>query len=263
MHVGVDGKVALITGASHGIARAIAEAFLTSGAKAVAIAGRKVDVLQDVAQQLDPERSLIFAWNVEDDEEIASAITTTIERFGALDVLVNDTATNPDYVPLDYGPLMDTDMAAIDRTWTINQRVPLVAAREAWRQWMAVHGGVIVNVSSLGPHQLNLTLGAYNVSRAALDHLTRQLALELAPSVRVNAVATSVIRSNFSELPSSWNYDAVARTHPLQRLGEPEDIANAVMFLASDVASWVTGHVLAVDGGVTGATSVFGDLEGI
>jgi NAD(P)-dependent dehydrogenase (short-subunit alcohol dehydrogenase family) len=139
----------------------------------------------------------------------------------------------------------------------VNQRAPLVVAREAWRQWMRDHGGVIVNIGSIGGIQPSAALGAYNVSKAALHHLTRQLALEMAPDVRVNAVAAAIVKTDFSEMLYTWDEDAVARMHPLNRLGEPDDVARAVTFLASDAASWVTGVILPVDGGLTGASSSF------
>lgn len=252
MEVSLEGKVTLVTGGSRGIGRAIARAFLDSGAEGVVITGRKPDPLRAVAEELDPQRCLPVPGNVSDDAAVAETIATTLERFGALDILVNNAGTNPVA-----GQMVDIDLDAVDKTWQVNQRAPLVVAREAWKQAMSERGGVIVNVGSVGGLQPSPALGAYNVSKAALHHMTRQLALELAPTVRVNAVAAAIVKTDFSEMLYSWDPDAVAKAHPLHRLGEPEDVANAVTFLASDAASWITGVVLAVDGGVTGAMSFF------
>ncbi len=146
-------------------------------------------------------------------------------------------------------------MGAIDKTWDVNLRAPLVWAREAWRASMRDNGGAIVSIGSVGGLQPSLAIGAYNVSKAAVHHLTRQLAHELAPGVRVNAVAAAIVRTKLSEMLWSWDEEAVAAAHPLQRLGTPEDVARSVVFLLSDASSWITGVVLPVDGGVTGATS--------
>ncbi len=118
---------------------------------------------------------------------------------------------------------------------------------------MREHGGSIVNVASVGGLVPGPLLGAYNVSKAALIFLTRQLAFEMAPKVRVNAVAPGIVKTRFSRLLWEMNEDAAADLHPLHRLGEVEDVAAAVLFLASDAASWITGVTVPVDGGVTGA----------
>jgi NAD(P)-dependent dehydrogenase (short-subunit alcohol dehydrogenase family) len=135
----------------------------------------------------------------------------------------------------------------------VNQRAPLVWARAAWHGWMREHGGSVVSIGSVGGLAPGPMIGAYNVSKAALHHLTRQLALELAPSVRVNAIAAAVVRTRLSEALWASDPDAAARTHPLGRLGEPEDVARATVFLLSDAADWITGVVLPVDGGLSGA----------
>lgn len=252
MEVSLEGRTALVTGGTRGIGRAIAGELLASGAAGVAITSRKPEVVEEVAAELDPDRCLPLAGNVGDDAHAHDAVAATIERFGSLDVLVNNAGTNPVAAPI-----LETDLDAVDKTWHVNQRAPLVFAREAWGQWMSENGGSIVNVGSVGGLRPSPALGAYNVSKAALHHLTRQLAHELAPSVRVNAVAAAIVKTDFSEILYTWDEEAVAKAHPLHRLGEPEDVATAVAFLASDAASWITGVVLPVDGGITGAVTSF------
>lgn len=247
MQVRVEGKVGLVTGASRGIGRAITQELLAAGAEGVVITGRKADTLTPVAEELG-ERCVGVAGNVGDPDHVAEAVGTAVERFGSCDLLVNNAGTNPGS-----GALMDVDLGAVDKTWEINQRAPLLWAREAWRQSMAEHGGSIVNIGSVGGLRPSPVIGAYNVSKAALHHLTHQLAQELAPGVRVNAVAAAVVRTRLSELLWSNDPEGAAASHPLGRLGEPEDVARAVTFLLSEQASWITGVVLPVDGGSTGA----------
>src|SRR5690606_35874771 len=122
------------------------------------------------------------------------AVAEAVERFGACDILVNNAGTNPSA-----GPLMEVDMGAVDKTWAVNQRAPLVWSRAAYRAWMQAHGGVIVNVASVGGLRPAPVIGAYNVSKGALAHMTQQMAFELAPRVRVNAVAPGIVKTRMSE----------------------------------------------------------------
>lgn len=248
MDVRMDGRVALVTGASRGIGQAIAAQMLASGAAGVVITGRRAESLAEVAADLDPDRVRPVAGNASDPDHVAAAVAAALEAFGSCDVLVNNAGTNPAG-----GSLMDVEMSAVDKTWEVNLRAPLVFAREAWHQWMGQHGGAIVGIGSVGGLGPSPFTGAYNVSKAALHHLTRQLAHEMAPGVRVNAVAAAVVKTKLSRALWEPDEQAAAAAHPLQRLGTPEDVARAVTFLASDAASWITGVVLPVDGGASGA----------
>jgi NAD(P)-dependent dehydrogenase (short-subunit alcohol dehydrogenase family) len=157
---------------------------------------------------------------------------------------VNNAATNPYY-----GPLMDMDLARAEKTVQVNLEAALVWTQCAWRASMAQNGGSVLNVSSVGGYSVERGIGWYNVTKAALAHLTRQLAYELGPGVRVNALAPGLVRTDFARALWEQAGDAVAARLPLKRLGEPDDIATAALFLASEAARWVTGHVLVVDGG--------------
>ena len=257
MDARVDDKVALVTGGSRGIGLATAVELINSGARGVVITSRKPDNLQAAVSQIGeltgrPEAIHGIVAAVDDAERAIAAVSETIAHFGACDILVNNAGTNA--AP---GNLADVDMGALDKTWSVNQRGPILWAVQVWKQWMAEHGGSIVNVASVGGIEPAPVIGAYNISKAAVIHTTRQLALEMAPTVTVNAVAPAVVKTRLSRMLWESDESASANLHPLKRLGVPEDVANAIVFLCSDRASWITGVILPVDGGVTGAGGGF------
>jgi NAD(P)-dependent dehydrogenase (short-subunit alcohol dehydrogenase family) len=242
MELRLDGKVALVTGASRGIGRATAEALAAAGAK-VMLSSRKQADLEAAAEGIDGDTA-VFVANAGDPEAASACVDATIARFGSVDILVNNAATNP-YM----GPSIDIDLARYDKTWQVNLRGPLVWTQAAYKASMAQRGGAVVNVASAGGMSVERTIGIYNTSKAALIHLTKQLACELGPQVRVNAVAPGLVKTDMARAlwePAGERFAAVL---PLRRLGEPADIANAVVFLVSDAASWITGHTLVIDGG--------------
>lgn len=254
MQVSVDGKVALVTGGSRGIGRETALLLAQSGARAVIITSRKQENVDESRAELieagaDEDVILALAARVEDEDSAHSAMETTVDAFGACDILVNNAGTNPAF-----GNLMDVDLGALDKTWAVNMRAPLLWVRAAYRAWMKDHGGVVVNVASVAALRPSPMMGAYNISKAGLVHMTRQLALELAPEIRVNAVAPAVVKTRLAGLLLE-NEEAIATMHPLHRVGEPGDVARLIVFLASDASSWMTGTVVPIDGGVTGAGS--------
>ncbi len=238
----LDGKVALVTGASRGIGRAIAAAYAAAGAK-VMLSSRKQDDLDAAATTMGPDVAT-FAANAGDPDAAEACVAATIQHFGGLHVLVNNAATNP-YM----GPVIDADLPRYDKTFQVNVRGPLVWTQAAWRAAMRDGGGSIVNVASIGGIRHDGGIGVYNVTKAALIHLTKVLAGELAPAVRVNAIAPGLVKTDFARALWEPAEDAVAATMPMKRLGEPEDIAGAALFLASDASSWLTGDVLVIDGG--------------
>jgi NAD(P)-dependent dehydrogenase (short-subunit alcohol dehydrogenase family) len=242
MQIRLDGKVALVTGASRGIGRAIAAAYAGAGAS-VMLSSRKQDALEAAAAEIGGDTA-VFAANAGEPDQVAACVAATMDRFGAVDILVNNAATNP-YM----GRPIDIDLPRFDKTWQVNYRGPVVWCQEAWRAWMAERGGVILNVASVGGMSVEPAIGHYNVTKAALIHLTRTLAADLAPMVRVNAVAPGLVKTDMARALWEPAEAAIAARMPLRRLGEPDDIANAALFLASDLASWITGHTLVVDGG--------------
>lgn len=252
MHVQLTGRAGVVTGASRGIGEAIARAMLDAGAEGVVLTGRRLETIAPIAEALGP-RAVAVPGNVRDAEHAEEAVDVAVRTFGSCDLLVNNAGTNPSG-----GPIADVDLSAIDATWDVNQRAPLVWARAAWHGWMKQHGGSILAIGSVGGLAPAAMLGAYNVSKAAVHHLTRQLALEFAPGVRVNAIAAAVVRTRLSEALWAADPDRAAHGHPLGRLGEPEDVARAAVFLLSDAADWISGVVLPVDGGLSGAGGTLG-----
>jgi NAD(P)-dependent dehydrogenase (short-subunit alcohol dehydrogenase family) len=245
MHINLEGKVALVTGASRGIGKAIAGAFAAVGAS-VMLSSRKQDALVAAAADIGAGggETAVFAANAGEPDQIAACVAATVERFGRVDILVNNAATNP-YM----GRAIDIDLPRFDKTWQVNYRGPVVWAQEVWKASMEARGGSIVNIASIGGLSVERSIGHYNVTKAALIHLTRTLAADLAPGVRVNAVAPGLVKTDMARALWEPAEDVIAARMPLRRLGEPSDIANATLFLTSDLGSWITGQTLVVDGG--------------
>lgn len=244
----LSGRVAFVTGGTRGIGRAIAETFARHGA-AVAVLARKQVELDETAEALHAigAHVVTHAGSVGDPAAIDAAITRTRDVLGAVDILVNNAATNPGGA---FGPLVDTDPGAVRKVFEVNVEGPLLAVKAAWHAWMREHGGVVLNIVSVGGLRPTPMIGAYNVTKAALAHLTRQLAAELAPGVRVNALAPGLVKTDLAAALFAGGDDAADALHPLGRYGRPVDIAQAALFLCSDASSWVTGDVIAVDGGL-------------
>ena len=242
MEIRLDGKVALVTGASRGIGKAIAAQLAEAGAS-VMLSSRKQDALEEAAADIKGDTA-VFAANAGEPDQAEACVQATMDRFGAVDILVNNAATNP-YM----GPSIDIDLGRYDKTWQVNLRGPLVWMQHAWNASMKERGGNVVNIASVGGLSIEPTIGIYNTTKAALIHLTKTLAAEMAPGVRVNAIAPGLVKTDMAKALWQPAEEQLAKRTPLGRLGEPEDIAKAALFLTSDLSSWMTGHVLVVDGG--------------
>jgi NAD(P)-dependent dehydrogenase (short-subunit alcohol dehydrogenase family) len=252
MQVSLEGKVAIVTGGSKGIGKAIAAGLVGAGAS-VMLTSRKIDQLEATAEEIGGDTA-VFAANAGHIDAAEACVAATVERFGRLDILVNNAATNPYY-----GPTLDVEPSQFDKTFEVNLRGPLYWSQAAHRQAFKDQPGVIINVSSVGGMRTEPGLGVYNLTKAALIHLTRQLAGELGPT-RVVCLAPGLIRTDFARVLIDNFGTQLERSLPLGRLGEPDDIANLAVFLASDLASYITGETFVIDGGagVRGAGSLAG-----
>jgi len=229
----IYGKTVLVTGANRGIGQALVTEALARGVQRVYAGTRRSLVHSD--QRVTPLRL-----DVTSDAQIRAAA----EEIGSLDILVNNAATNPYY-----GPIIEIDRPRAEKTVAVNQLGYLEWARAAWEAGMSEHGGTILNMASVGGLTVESGIGWYNVTKAAVIHLTEQLAGELGPKVRVNAIAPGLVTTDFARALWEPAGEAIARRLPLRRLGQPEDVARCALFLCSDAASWITGETVVVDGG--------------
>ena len=235
-----DGKVALVTGASRGIGFGVAKRLVDEGARVV-ITARKADALRAAASELGD--ALWVAGNADDAEHREQVLDLIATELGPLDVFVNNAGINPAY-----GPLLSIERPAMDKILSTNVVAALDWVRSVVHSGMPA-GAAIVNIASIAGLTPAPGIAFYGVSKAALIALTTQLALELAPGIRVNAVAPAVIKTNFARALYEGREEQVIAGYPLGRLGEPEDVAAAVAFLLSADASWITGQTLVIDGG--------------
>ncbi|MGW1952972.1 SDR family oxidoreductase [Streptomyces sp. NPDC001920] len=249
---GFQGRAAIVTGATRGIGHAVARQLAAAGAR-VCVTARDAGEVRRTAAALG---GVGVAGSVADPDHLRAVVDLTLRELGRIDVIVNNAATN-----LPYGPLMDVDPQAWREAFTVNVEAPLRLVQYAWQAWMREHGGAVVNVGTEGATHVGPHVGAYGTSKAALAHLTRQLTGELAPRVRVNSVSPGLVRTEMARFVWEPDEDRVAAGLPLGRIGEPEDVARAAVWLASDAAEWVTDADLLVDGGtrVRAARTAAGD----
>lgn len=242
----ISTPVALVTGSSRGIGFSIAERLVAGGWR-VCLTGRGREALDAAVLALGGcENAMAMSGKADDASHQEETVSAVLETFGRLDLLVNNAGINPVY-----GPLMDVDLGAARKVFEVNVLSGLRWTQLAYACWMGEHGGCVVNMASVTGVTAAMGLGVYGTSKAAVIAMTRQLGDELGPKVRVNAVAPGVIKTDFSRALYEGNEAEVESTYPMDRLGTPEDIAGAVMFLASADASWITGQTIVVDGGLT------------
>lgn len=243
------GRVAIVTGASRGIGLATAAALRGRGADVV-LTSRRTESVVEAAAGLnatappDAGTAVGIAAHASDEDAARACVEQTVDRFGRVDILVNNAGTNPAH-----GPVTAQDRGRFAKTFEVNLWAPVVWTALVAEASMAAHGGGVVNTASVGGLVVEPDLGVYNATKAALIHLTRQLAFELAPRIRVNAVAPGVVRTRLAELLWAEHEDRLRATFPLGRIGEPTDVAASIAFLVSDAASWITGQTLVIDGG--------------
>lgn len=246
----LKGKVAIVTGSTRGIGKAIAEFYARAGAKVV-ISSRKQDACESVAAELRESGHEVLAvpCHVGDKGQLQNLVDRTMAEWGRIDILVCNAATNPAYGSMAelsdeaWDKIMDTNVRGT--FWLCNMVLPLIAENG---------GGSVILVSSIAALRANTVIGAYGISKAAEISLTRNLAAEWGPkNIRVNAIAPGLVKTDFAR--ALWE-DPVRRERaeqatPLRRIGDPDDIAGVALFLASDASTYVTGHVLVADGGET------------
>ena len=244
----IEGRVALVTGASRGIGSAIAEALAEQGAQVV-LSSRKQADLDAEAERINarfPDRAVAIAAHAGKAEDLQRLVDEVMARFTRIDILVNNAATNPYF-----GPVLGAEIGAWDKTFEVNLRGMFLLTKLVYEASMEKQGGAIVNVASVGGLRPGLGLGVYNITKAGVIMLTRQLARELGGTVRVNAVAPGLVKTRFAE--ALWGNEAILErvlaSNPMGRIGLPDEIAGAVAFLVSDAASYINGEVLVIDGG--------------
>jgi NAD(P)-dependent dehydrogenase (short-subunit alcohol dehydrogenase family) len=251
--VTLEGKIAIVTGGSRGIGEAIARTFVAHGARVV-IASRKVDGVQAVAESIGkehgPDRVLALAVHTGKEDECLRLVGTAIERFGKVDVLVNNAATNPYF-----GPMLNAEMGAWDKTFDVNLKGYFWCAREVAKHCIGRDAaGSIVSITSVAGLMGTPLQGVYAATKAAVISMTKTLAIELAPSkIRVNAIAPGFVDTRLASaiLKNEELLAHVLAKTPMRRYGTPDEIAGGALYLASDTASFLTGHTLVIDGGMT------------
>lgn len=242
----LENRTAIVTGASRGIGLAIAHRLVADGARVV-ITGRNQEALDEAVKSLGGrEHALGIAGNAADGAHRGSTVAAAVATYGSLDLLVNNTGINPIY-----GDLLDLEAGVAAKMVDTNVLATISWVKACRDAWMGNHGGAVVNVSSLAGQSPSPGIGWYGATKAMLSRVTAELALELSPEIRVNAVAPAVVKTKFAGALYEGREEEVAGTYPLARLGRTEDVASLVWFLLSDEASWITGQTITIDGGLT------------
>jgi len=244
----MEGKKALVTGGSRGIGKAVALAFADAGAD-VAIASRKLPDLEKVAEDIKGlgRNALCVPTHAKKMEDLENLVKKTMEAFGRIDILVNNAATNPAM-----GPVVDTEESVFDHIITTNLKGYFMLSKMVGKTMRDQKSGNIINISSAGGVSPAEGLGPYCISKAGINMLTRQMALEMGPyNVRVNAIAPRIVKTDFSK--ALWSNEKLMENEfkftPLKCVATPEEIAQTALYLASEATNYMTGHILIVNGG--------------
>ena len=244
----LDGKAALVTGGTRGIGRAIARGLRRRRRARCACSRASPTSSRRPRAALDAlgAGATVYAGSAGDPEAIEGCVSHCVAELGGLDILVNNAGTNPTF-----GPMIETEPRAVRKVLEVNLEGPLLLTQAAWRSWMRDHGGRGRSTSPRsGGIRPSLFIGMYNMSKAALLHMTRQLAVELAPG-RAGEHARARAREDATSRSALFEHDeeGTAARFPMKRLGVPDDLAGAALFLASEASSWMTGDTIVVDGG--------------
>lgn len=246
----VQGKVAIITGASRGIGLAIAKRYAEAGMKVV-VSSRKQDSLAEVAAEIKAaggEATGIAAHNG-DKAALQALVAKTIEVYGGVDVLVNNAATNPHF-----GSMLEAEDSMWQKTLEVNIMGNIWLTQAAVKSMRERGGGKIINVASVNGLRPGNMQGVYSVTKAGVINLTQTLAMELAgDQIQVNAIAPGLVQTKFAQ--AIWDNETllahiVERT-PMQRIGQPDEIAGIALYLAAPASNFTTGQVFVIDGGIT------------
>ncbi len=249
-HFSLEGKVALITGASKGIGLAIAEMYAEAGAKVV-VSSRKLEAVETVATGIRNKghQAVAIACNMGDLSDINRLADETLKHYGTIDIIVNNAAANPSF-----GPVVETSSAAFDKIINVNVKGPFELSKLLYPTMKAKKSGSVINISSIGGLKPETGLGIYSMSKAALISLSKVMAKEWGDdNIRVNVICPGLIKTKFSE--ALWSNDKIMGTMmkmlSLKRVGTPEEIAGLALYLASDASAYSTGAVFTADGGFT------------
>ena len=247
--VNLEGKVAIITGASRGIGESIARCFADNGAKVV-LAARKPEALNALVESIGRERAFAVPTNTGREDDCKALVAAAIRTFGKVDVLVNNAATNPYF-----GPMLNVDMGAWDKTFEVNVKGYFWMMREVANHLIAREApGSLVNIASVAGILASPLQAVYSMTKTSILAMTRTLATELAASkIRVNAIAPGFVDTKFASavLKNEVLLDEILRMTPLKRYAQPDEVAGGALYLASDSASYLTGHTLVIDGGMS------------
>jgi len=246
----LEGKVALITGASKGIGQAIAEMYAAAGAKVV-VSSRKQEAVDQVAKSITDKggQAIGVACNVGEAQDVQRLIEKTLSTYGTIDILVNNAAANPAF-----GPVVQTEGSAFDKIININLKAPFELSKQVYPYLKEKKSGSVINISSIGGIRPEQGLGIYSVSKAALISLTKVMAKEWGDdNIRVNVICPGLIKTKFSE--ALWSNEKIMsmimKMQSIKRAGTPEEIGALALFLASDSSAYCTGAVFTADGGFT------------